>query len=229
MASINYSLIEHPFVSKSSKDGFIEVKNKATDESLAFVYSIKQEELKSIIAKSKVAQKAWAKLMATQRADILLKWYNLMLENKQELAEILTQEMGKPLAEAQGEIVYAANFIRYFAEECRRIEGDIIQPVQENQKIFVLKQPVGVCGAITPWNFPSAMITRKAAPALAVGCSMIIKPATQTPLSAYALVNLAYKAGVPQDLLQVTTGNASMISETLCSSDIVKKISFTGC
>ncbi len=228
MASINYSLIEHPFVSKSSKDGFIEVKNKATDESLAFVYSIKQEELKSIIAKSKVAQKAWAKLMATQRADILLKWYNLMLENKQELAEILTQEMGKPLAEAQGEIVYAANFIRYFAEECRRIEGDIIQPVQENQKIFVLKQPVGVCGAITPWNFPSAMITRKAAPALAVGCSMIIKPATQTPLSAYALVNLAYKAGVPQDLLQVTTGNASMISETLCSSDIVKKISFTG-
>lgn len=225
---MNYELLEHPFISKTKKDGFIAVNNPATGQDIAFVYDISQNELEEMIKQSQVAQKKWAKLLAVQRADILLQWYHLMLENKQELAEILTQEMGKPLTEALGEIVYAANFIRWFAEECRRIDGDILQPVATNQKLLVLKQPIGVCGAITPWNFPSAMITRKAAPALACGCSMIVKPATQTPLSAYALANLAYKAGVPKDLLQIATGKASMISKTLCESDIVKKITFTG-
>lgn len=221
-------LLGHEFVSQSKKDGFIAVNNPATGEDLAFVYDIKEQELQDIITKSQVAQKKWAALLAVERANILLKWYDLMLEHKQALAEILTQEMGKPLAEASGEIVYAANFIRWFAEECRRIDGDILQSAQQNQKLLVLKQPIGVCGAITPWNFPSAMITRKVAPALASGCSMIVKPATQTPLSAYALLVLAYKAGIPKDLLQVVTGKASMISKVLCESDIVRKITFTG-
>ena len=222
------ALLGHEFVSQSKKDGFIAVNNPATGEDLAFVYDIKEQELKDIVTKSQVAQKKWAALLAVERANILLKWYDLMLEHKQALAEILTQEMGKPLAEASGEIVYAANFIRWFAEECRRIDGDILQSAQQNQKLLVLKQPIGVCGAITPWNFPSAMITRKVAPALASGCSMIVKPATQTPLSAYALLVLAYKAGIPKDLLQVVTGRASMISKVLCESDIVRKITFTG-
>ncbi len=222
------ALLEHEFVSQNKKDGFIAVNNPATGEDLAFVYDIKEQELQDIITKSQVAQKKWAALLAVERANILLKWYDLMLEHKQALAEILTQEMGKPLTEASGEIVYAANFIRWFAEECRRIDGDILQSAQQNQKLLVLKQPIGVCGAITPWNFPSAMITRKVAPALASGCSMIVKPATQTPLSAYALLVLAYKAGIPRDLLQVVTGKASMISKVLCESDIVRKITFTG-
>lgn len=225
---MNYVLLEHEFVSNVKKEGFIEVINPATGQHLASVYDIPQNELESIIQKSQIAQKKWAKLLATQRADILLTWYHLILENKQDLAEILTQEMGKPLTEALGEINYAASFIRWFAEECRRIDGDIIQPVQQGQKILVLKQPIGVCGAITPWNFPAAMITRKVAPALASGCSMIVKPATQTPLSAYAMLTLAYKAGIPKDVLCVVTGRASMISKVMCESDIVRKISFTG-
>lgn len=225
---MNFSLLEHPYVSKNQKDGFIPVLNPATNETLAFVYEIQEDELKNKIAQSEIAQKKWAKMLALERADILLKWYHLILEHKQDLAEILTQEMGKPLTEAIGEIGYAASFIRWFAEECRRIDGDIIQPVQHGQKLLVLKQPIGVCGAITPWNFPAAMITRKVAPALACGCSMIVKPATQTPLSAYALLVLASKAGIPKDVLEVVTGKASMISEVMCESDIVKKITFTG-
>lgn len=228
LSANHFALLDHDFVSQNKKDGFIAVNNPATGEDLAFVYDIKEQELQNIIAKSQIAQKEWAALLAVERANMLLKWYDLMLENKQILAEILTQEMGKPLAEANGEIVYAANFIRWFAEECRRIDGDILQSAQQNQKLLVLKQPIGVCGAITPWNFPSAMITRKVAPALASGCSMIVKPATQTPLSAYALLVLAYRAGIPKDLLQVVTGKASMISKVLCESDIVRKITFTG-
>lgn len=225
---MNFKLLEHDFVSQSKKEGFIAVTNPATGEELAYVYDIKENELKAMIEKAQVAQKKWAALLALDRANILLKWYNLMLEHQEDLAKILTQEMGKPLNEAKGEIVYAANFLRWFAEECRRIDGDIIQPVQHGQKILVLKQPIGVCAAITPWNFPSAMITRKIGPALASGCSMIAKPATQTPLSAYALLVLAKKAGVPDDVFQVVTGKASMISKVMCESDIIKKISFTG-
>ena len=228
LASAHSSLLEHKFVSLTKKDGFIPVSNPATNEDIAFVYDIRQQELEEIIQKSQVAFKQWAALLSLERANILLRWYDLMLENKQILAEILTLEMGKPLNESLGEITYAANFIRWFAEECRRIDGDILQPIQQDQKLLVLKQPIGVCGAITPWNFPSAMITRKVAPALASGCSMIVKPATQTPLSAYALLVLAYKAGVPQDVLQVVTGKASMISKVLCESDVVQKITFTG-
>ncbi|RDU73724.1 NAD-dependent succinate-semialdehyde dehydrogenase [Helicobacter aurati] len=228
LSSAHSSLLEHKFVSLTKKEGFISVNNPATGEDIAFVYDISEQELEEMIQKSQVAFKQWAALLPLERANILLQWYDLMLKNKQILAEILTLEMGKPLNEALGEITYAANFIRWFAEECRRIDGDILQPIQHNQKLLVLKQPIGVCGAITPWNFPSAMITRKVAPALASGCSMIVKPATQTPLSAYALLVLAHRAGIPQDVLQVVTGKASMISKTLCESDIVQKITFTG-
>lgn len=225
---LDFSLLQHEFVSREKKDGFIAVNNPATDEIIAYVYGITEGELEDLIQRSQIAQKKWSALLALERADLLLKWYELIQEHKQDLAVILTQEMGKPLSESMGEINYAASFIRWFAEECRRIDGDILQPVQQGQKLLVLKQPIGVCGAITPWNFPSAMITRKVAPALASGCSMIVKPATQTPLSAYALLTLAYKAGLPKDLLQVVTGKASMISKVLCESKIVKKISFTG-
>lgn len=225
---MNKSLLNHPFVSFEKKDGYIPVNNPATGEILAYVYDVKENELKEIIKKSQIAQKNYANKLALQRADILMKWYYLMLENQKDLAEILTLEQGKPLSESIGEISYAASFLRWFAEEARRIDGDIIQPKAHNEKLLVLKQPIGVCGAITPWNFPSAMITRKTGPALACGCSMVLKPATQTPLSAYALLVLALQAGLDEDVLSVVTGNSSMIGDVMCESDIIKKITFTG-
>lgn len=225
---MNFELLKHSDISRVYTGNCVEVKNPATDEVLAYVKKTTKEELEQKIALSSVAQKKWSELLAIERANILIKWYELMLQNKEDLARILTLEMGKPINESRGEIVYAANFIRWFAEECRRIDGDILQPVVKDQKILVLKQPIGVCGAITPWNFPSAMITRKVGPALACGCSMIVKPASQTPLSAYALLGLALEAGVPEQVMDVVSGDAKMISETMCNSDIVKKISFTG-
>ncbi|WP_104759416.1 NAD-dependent succinate-semialdehyde dehydrogenase [Helicobacter bizzozeronii] len=225
---MNFKLLDHPFVSQQEKEGFIPVTNPATGKTLAFVKDISQEELEGLIVQAHTAQKLWASKLALERANVLLKWYALVLEHQEDLARILTQEMGKPLKEARGEIVYGANFLRWFAEEARRIDGDILPSVAKNQKILVLKQPIGVCGAITPWNFPCAMITRKVAPALACGCSMIVKPATQTPLSAYALMVLAMQAGVPSGVLSVVSGGASMISKVLCGSDLVRKISFTG-
>ncbi|WP_104629385.1 NAD-dependent succinate-semialdehyde dehydrogenase [Helicobacter bizzozeronii] len=225
---MNFKLLDHPFVSQQEKEGFIPVTNPATGKTLAFVKDISQEELEGLISQAHTAQKLWASKLALERANVLLKWYALVLEHQEDLARILTQEMGKPLKEARGEIVYGANFLRWFAEEARRIDGDILPSVAKNQKILVLKQPIGVCGAITPWNFPCAMITRKVAPALACGCSMIVKPATQTPLSAYALMVLAMQAGVPSGVLSVASGGASMISKVLCGSDLVRKISFTG-
>ncbi|WP_104639800.1 NAD-dependent succinate-semialdehyde dehydrogenase [Helicobacter bizzozeronii] len=225
---MNFKLLDHPSVSQQEKEGFIPVTNPATGKTLAFVKDISQEELEGLIVQAHTAQKLWASKLALERANVLLKWYALVLEHQEDLARILTQEMGKPLKEARGEIVYGANFLRWFAEEARRIDGDILPSVAKNQKILVLKQPIGVCGAITPWNFPCAMITRKVAPALACGCSMIVKPATQTPLSAYALMVLAQKAGVPSGVLSVASGGAGMISKVLCGSDLVRKISFTG-
>lgn len=189
---------------------------------------LQKKNLKKNILQAQTAQKEWENLLALQRADILWKWYMLVLEYKKDLAKILTLEMGKPFEESLGEINYSASFIRWFAEEARRIEGDIIAPTQKNQKILVLKQAIGVCAAITPWNFLSAMITRKVAPALAAGCSMIVKPAMQTPLSAYALEILARKAGIPKGVFEVVTGKAELISNIFCKSNIVRKISFTG-
>lgn len=151
-----------------------------------------------------------------------------MLEHKENLAQILTAEQGKPLAEARGEIGYAASFIRWFAEQARRIDGEVLTPTLPNQRLLVIKQAIGVTAAITPWNFPAAMITRKAGPAIAAGCSMLVKPAEQTPLTAYALEVLALQAGLPADVLINISGDAVEVGKTLCESDIVRKLSFTG-
>jgi succinate-semialdehyde dehydrogenase/glutarate-semialdehyde dehydrogenase len=158
----------------------------------------------------------------------LWNWYRLLKENKENLARIMTMEQGKSLTESRGEIDYAAGFIRWFAEEARRIDGDILTSVKPSQKMLVIKQPVGVAAAITPWNFPAAMITRKAAPALAVGCAMLVKPASQTPLSAYAQAVLAYEAGIPKDLFVIVSGSAAEISDVFAQNPIIRKISFTG-
>jgi succinate-semialdehyde dehydrogenase/glutarate-semialdehyde dehydrogenase len=166
--------------------------------------------------------------LAKERANILRKWFELMMANQDDLALIMTSEQGKPLAEAKGEVAYAASFIEWFAEEGKRIYGDVIPQHQTDKRLVVIKQPVGVCGAITPWNFPAAMITRKVAPALAAGCTMVIKPATQTPFSAFALAELAERAGVPKGVINVLTGSAKEIGGELTSSPIVRKITFTG-
>lgn len=206
----------------------IEVTDAATEASLAWVKKHTQAEIKHAIERAQIAQSAWKQKTALARADILLAWHSAVLENTSALAEILTAEQGKPFTEARGEIAYAASFIRWFAEQARRIEGNIIAPTQQQQRLLVLKQPIGVTAAITPWNFPAAMITRKVAPALAAGCSMVVKPAELTPLTAYALEVLALQAGLPQDLLITINGDAAEVGKTLCESDIVRKLSFTG-
>ena len=222
------SLLNHPDISFSPIPDSIKVDNPATGETLAFVRTTRSDELKLLIQKAEAAQKLWTAKTALERADVLWRWYFLIKENKEELARIMTMEQGKSLTEARGEMDYAASFVRWFAEEARRIDGDVLTSVKASQKLVVLKQPIGVTAAITPWNFPSAMIARKAAPALAVGCAMIVKPASLTPLSAYALALLAYEAGVPQDLLPVVSGRASEISHEFATNPTVRKISFTG-
>jgi succinate-semialdehyde dehydrogenase/glutarate-semialdehyde dehydrogenase len=173
-------------------------------------------------------QKQWARRTAKERAAILRRWYDLIIANADDLALILTTEQGKPLTEAKGEIVSNAAYIEWFAEEAKRIDGDIIPGANPGQRIMVLKQPVGVCAAITPWNFPNGMITRKAGPALAAGCTMVLKPASQTPLSALALAVLAERAGVPKGAFSVVTGSARPIGEEFCHNPKIAKITFTG-
>nr|WP_101120105.1 NAD-dependent succinate-semialdehyde dehydrogenase [Neisseria meningitidis] len=221
-------LIKHPDISLSPISDSIGIGNPATGEILAYVRNTGSDKLKNLIQKAAAAQKLWAAKTALERADILWRWYFLVKENKEALARLMTMEQGKSLTEARGEIDYAASFVRWFAEEARRIDGDVLTSVKASQKLVVLKQPVGVTAAITPWNFPSAMIARKAAPALAVGCAMIVKPASLTPLSAYALASLAYEAGIPQDLLPVVSGSASEIGHEFATNPIIRKISFTG-
>ena len=221
-------LIAHPDIFLSPVSDGIKVDNPATGETLAFVRKTDSDKLKNLIQKAAAAQKLWAAKTALERVDVLWRWYFEIKENKEALARLMTMEQGKSLTEARGEIDYAASFVRWFAEEARRIDGDVLTSVKASQKLVVLKQPVGVTAAITPWNFPSAMIARKAAPALAVGCAMIVKPASLTPLSAYALAVLAYEAGVPQNLLPVVSGSASEISHEFATNPIIRKISFTG-
>lgn len=221
-------LLQHKDVSFSEVENSFAVTNPATDETIAYVKSTNAEQLNQLIAKASVAQKEWAARTALERADILLTWYQSLKANKENLARLMTMEQGKSLTESRGEIDYAASFIRWFAEEARRVDGDILTSVKATQKMMVLKQPIGVTAAITPWNFPAAMITRKAGPALAVGCAMLVKPASQTPLSAYAQAVLAYEAGIPEDLFPVVNGKASEISQTFTENDLIRKISFTG-
>ncbi len=204
------------------------VTDPATGEQLALVADLGAAETTRAVAAAQVAQRAWQARPAKERAKILRAWHDAMLANLEDLAYLMTREQGKPLAEARGEIRYAASFIEWFAEEGRRVNGDLAQHPEADKRIAILKQPVGVCAAITPWNFPAAMITRKAAPALAAGCAIIIKPAEQTPLSALALAELARRAGVPDGVLQVLTGDARAIGGVLTASPIVRKLSFTG-
>lgn len=205
-----------------------QVYNPATNELLGSVPSLSSVQIKNAVSAANTALPAWRKLTAKQRSSILMRWYELMLEHQQDLALIMTLEQGKPLAEASGEISYAASFVQWFAEEAKRTYGDIIPSPISNARMLVIKQPVGVCAAITPWNFPAAMITRKAAAALAAGCTMVVKPASQTPFSALALAELAARAGIPAGVLNVVTGKASVIGQELTSNPLVRKLSFTG-
>ncbi|MEN4977212.1 NAD-dependent succinate-semialdehyde dehydrogenase [Erwinia billingiae] len=204
------------------------VTNPSTGEVLCTIPALGAKETEQAIAFADAARKSWAKTPNAQRALLLEKWHQLILDNTDDLAAIMTAEQGKPLAEAKGEVLYGAGFVKWFAEEARRIYGDTIPAPSDDRRILVLKQPVGVAAAITPWNFPIAMITRKVAPALAAGCPIIVKPSELTPLSALALIELAQRAGIPSGVLQIVTGLPKEIGETLTSSRTVRKISFTG-
>ncbi len=206
----------------------IEVNNPATGEIIGHVPKLGGAETKAAIEAARIAQKGWAARTAKDRCTVLRKWYDLMIENKDDLGRILTLEQGKPLAEATGEIVYGASFIEWFAEEGRRIYGDMIPGHQPDKRIMVMKQPIGVVAAITPWNFPNAMITRKAGPAFAAGCAMVLKPASQTPFSAIAIAVLAERAGLPKGLFSVITGSAAAIGAEMTANPTVRKLTFTG-
>ena len=206
----------------------IEVRNPATGDPVGSVPSFGAAETRRAIDAAQAAFHPWRARTAAERAKILRRWFELMMENQEDLARLMTLEQGKPLAEARGEIAYAASFIEWFAEEARRIYGDVIPSPLADRRLIVLKQPVGVCAAITPWNFPAAMITRKAAPALAAGCTMVVKPAEQTPLSALALAWLGQQAGLPSGVLNVVTGEPRAIGGELTSNPKVLKLSFTG-
>lgn len=209
-------------------DTRIEVRNPATNQVVGTVPNAGQEETCRAIAAAERAFLLWRATTAEHRARILRKWFDLMVENQDDLALIMTSEQGKPLAEAKGEIAYAAAYVEWFAEEGKRVYGDMIPSPWPDKRIVVKKEPVGVCAAITPWNFPAAMITRKVAPALAAGCTIIVKPASQTPLSALAMAELAARAGVPRGAFNVVTGSAREIGAALTTSAIVRKLTFTG-
>jgi succinate-semialdehyde dehydrogenase/glutarate-semialdehyde dehydrogenase len=206
----------------------IKVNNPATGEILGTVPKMGVAETRRAIVAAERALPAWRALTAKERSAKLRRWYELILEHQDDLARLMTSEQGKPLAEAKGEIVYAASFIEWFAEEGKRVYGDTIPGHQPDKRLIVLKQPIGVTAAITPWNFPAAMITRKAGPALAAGCSMVLKPASQTPYSALALAELARRAGIPAGVFSVVTGSAGDVGGELTSNPIVRKLSFTG-
>jgi succinate-semialdehyde dehydrogenase / glutarate-semialdehyde dehydrogenase len=208
--------------------GTLAVQNPATLETLGSVPNMGAGETRRAIAAAARALPAWAAQTAKDRSIVLRRWFDLMLLHQEDLAVLMTAEQGKPLAESKGEISYAASFIEWFAEEGKRLNGDIIPGHQADKRILVLRQPIGVVAAITPWNFPSAMITRKAGPALAAGCTMVLKPATQTPLSALALAELARRAGVPQGVFNVITGSAAAIGGEMTSNPTVRKVTFTG-
>ena len=206
-----------------------EVKNPATGEKIADVADLTAEDTKKAIDIAYEAQKEWRAKTAKERCTILLKWNDLLLENQEDLGKILTAEMGKPLAEAKGEIAYGASFIQWFAEEGRRVYGDVIPGHQPDKRIVVIKQPIGVVGSITPWNFPNAMIARKVAPALASGCTFVGRPAEKTPLSALAMAVLGERAGIPKGVLSIVTGSDSKgIGQELCGNPKVRKLTFTG-
>ena len=211
----------------SSKET-LAVTNPANGQQLGSVPKMGAAETREAIDAAAGALPAWRALTAKERSAILRRWFELMMEHQDDLARLMTLEQGKPLAEAKGEISYAASFIEWFAEEGKRIYGDTIPGHQADKRLLVIKQPIGVTAAITPWNFPSAMITRKAGPALAAGCTMVLKPASQTPFSALALAELANRAGIPEGVFNVVTGSASEVGGELTGNPLVRKLSFTG-
>ncbi|CAM5610749.1 succinate-semialdehyde dehydrogenase [Bacillus safensis FO-36b] [Bacillus safensis subsp. safensis] len=206
----------------------LKVYNPATGEEIASVAQHTKEQIEDAISRSHKTFKSWAKTSAHERANIIRKWFDLMIEHKERLAKIITEENGKPYQEALGEIVYAAGYIEWYAEEAKRIYGRTIPSHTTNKRLFVTKQPVGPVAAITPWNFPAAMITRKAAPALAAGCTFIVKPAEDTPLTAIELVKLGHEAGIPEDALQWVVGDGKEVGEIFTDSPLIRKITFTG-
>jgi succinate-semialdehyde dehydrogenase / glutarate-semialdehyde dehydrogenase len=223
------SLVGNDWVAASASGKTFDVTNPANGEVIATLPDLNRSEVAKAIDVAYIAQKSWAKKTGKERAAILRKWNDLMVANADDLATILTMEMGKPWAEARGEILYGASYVEWFAEEAKRVYGDTIPGHQADKRIMVIKQPIGVVGAITPWNFPNAMLARKVAPALAVGCAMVSKPAAQTPLSALALAILAERAGLPAGLFSVVTStDAAMVGQELCANDKVRKLTFTG-
>src|SRR5437588_4728649 len=206
----------------------LNVDNPATDEIIGTVPKLSAAETRQAVEAANRAFPAWSKKTAKERAAILRRWFDLMMANQDDLARLMTLEQGKPLAESKGEVAYAAAFLEWFGEEAKRVYGDTIPQHQADKRIVVLKQPIGVVACITPWNFPLAMITRKAGPALAAGCTVVLKPAEQTPLSALALAELAERAGVPTGVFNVITGTPQEIGAARTSNSKVRKLSFTG-
>jgi len=204
------------------------ISNPATGKQIVFVPNVGAAETRRAIDAAKAALPAWRQRSAKDRAQVLRRWFDLMIANQDDLALILTSEQGKPLLEAKGEVLYGASFVEWFSEEAKRVYGETIPANTTDKRIHVLREPVGVCAAITPWNFPIAMVTRKVSPALAAGCTVVLKPAPQTPLSALALAVLAERAGVPPGVFNVVTGDAVAIGSELTSNQAVRKLSFTG-
>ncbi|KRB67953.1 NAD-dependent succinate-semialdehyde dehydrogenase [Noviherbaspirillum sp. Root189] len=220
-------LIDGVWCKADSGESFV-VTNPATGEAIASVPKMGQAETARAITAANIAWQGWRRKTAKERSTVLKRWHALIIENAEDLARIMTAEQGKPLTEAKGEIAYAASFIEWFAEEAKRVYGDTIPSVTSATRIVVTKEPIGVCAAITPWNFPAAMITRKAGPALAAGCVMVVKPAEATPLSALALACLAERAGVPAGVFSVVTGTPQEIGAEMTGNSLVRKLSFTG-
>jgi succinate-semialdehyde dehydrogenase / glutarate-semialdehyde dehydrogenase len=213
---------------EADSKGRFDVDNPADGTILGSVPDMGAAEARRAIEAADAALPAWRALTGKERSNILRKWFNLIVANADDLAAILTAEQGKPLAEAKGEILYGASFVEWFAEEAKRVYGDVIPTLMNDRRLIVIKQPIGVVAAITPWNFPTAMITRKVAPGLAVGCTFVLKPAEQTPYSALALAELAERAGFPRGVLNIITGDAPAIGREMCASPIVRKVTFTG-
>lgn len=221
------AFIDGQWVNADSNES-LPVTNPANNELLANIAKCGQPETQRMIEAAHRAQSQWANTTAKERASLLKHWFELIIENQEDLAQIITAEQGKPLTESRSEISYGANYVEWFAEEAKRIYGDLIPAPSADKRLMVLKQPVGVVACITPWNFPNAMLTRKIAPALAAGCAVVCKPASATPLSALALIFLAEKAGIPKGVVNIVVGNTQEIGEELTNNPLVKKLTFTG-
>jgi len=213
---------------EQGEEGAFALNNPSTGARIADIPRLSAGQTRAAIDAAAEALPAWRARPAKERANILRAWFNLIVEHADDVARLITLEEGKPFAEAKGEVAYAASFVEWFAEEAKRVKGDVMAATERGRRIVTMKEPVGVCAAITPWNFPAAMITRKAAPALAAGCTMVVKPAEQTPLTAFALAVLAERAGVPAGVLNVVTGSARVIGAVMTGNPIVRKITFTG-